>query len=223
LPVPLTPQLARTYRASRLTISDYPLLIGEGEAGRGEPISTIAVPLVLAVYNWPVGTGRYYTLSKFVESFRAPGIDALRRRSGDPIWVTLNPDDTVPGWLRFEPAEQRLNGRSALAGITTNVPSLHPRANRFQTQPEPNGSVGEDALFKKFLRWINSEEGAASGADSLHRDFNSFLRTNASKAKLTSAERELLFERFLRWQNSEAERKAQLFEAGRPTQSRAAH
>jgi TRAP-type uncharacterized transport system substrate-binding protein len=49
LPVPFTQEVSRAYVPARLAPADYPLLIGGGEAGRGDPIATVAVPIVLAV------------------------------------------------------------------------------------------------------------------------------------------------------------------------------
>src|SRR6516164_2056075 len=49
LPVPYTEEVSRTYLPAHLAAADYPLLIGGGEAGRGVPVATVAVPIVLAV------------------------------------------------------------------------------------------------------------------------------------------------------------------------------
>src|SRR3954447_3953310 len=52
------------YLPATLTAKDYPNLIAEGET-----VDTIAVPAVLAAYNWAPNTERYRNLSQFVEAF----------------------------------------------------------------------------------------------------------------------------------------------------------
>src|SRR5207253_768287 len=52
------------YLPATLTAKDYPNLIAEGET-----VDTIAVPAVLAAYNWAPNTERYRKLSQFVEAF----------------------------------------------------------------------------------------------------------------------------------------------------------
>src|SRR6478609_1247871 len=47
-----------------LEAADYPNLIRTGET-----VSTIAVPAVLAVFNWPKTSDRYRRVSRFVEAY----------------------------------------------------------------------------------------------------------------------------------------------------------
>jgi NMT1-like family len=87
LPMTLTPALSHTYLPAQFTIQDYPLLIGAGEAGTGSPIPTIAVPMLLAVYNWPPSTAIHRNLSRFAIAFSSSAPTA--------------PD--VVDWVRFVP------------------------------------------------------------------------------------------------------------------------
>src|SRR3974390_1099675 len=52
------------YLPASFTAKDYPNLIAPGET-----VDTIAVPAVLAAYNWNPGNDRYRKLSQFVEAF----------------------------------------------------------------------------------------------------------------------------------------------------------
>jgi TRAP transporter TAXI family solute receptor len=52
------------YLPATLTSKDYPNLIAEGDK-----VDTIAVPAVLAAYNWAPNTDRYRKLSLFVDAF----------------------------------------------------------------------------------------------------------------------------------------------------------
>src|ERR1700760_2626372 len=58
--------LQADYLPATLTSKDYPNLIAEGEK-----VDTIAVPAVLAAYNWTPGSDRYRKLSQFVDAFFA--------------------------------------------------------------------------------------------------------------------------------------------------------
>src|ERR1700760_4897422 len=58
--------LQADYLPATLTAKDYPNLIAEGES-----VDTIAVPAVLAAYNWTPGSDRYRKLSQFVDAFFA--------------------------------------------------------------------------------------------------------------------------------------------------------
>jgi len=49
LAIPFTQEISRIYLPAVLAPADYPMLIRGGEAGRGTPIATVAVPIVLAV------------------------------------------------------------------------------------------------------------------------------------------------------------------------------
>src|SRR4029453_15989422 len=52
------------YALGKLTSEDSPALIPKGET-----ITTIAAPDILAVYNWPKGTDRYQRVERFIVSF----------------------------------------------------------------------------------------------------------------------------------------------------------
>jgi uncharacterized protein len=96
LPVSFTQEVSRTYLPARLAPADYPLLIGGGEAGRGDPIATVAVPIVLAVNTRALETERNRDISQLM--------DAASARAGPDLAME------VPGWRRFVPTERRLPG-----------------------------------------------------------------------------------------------------------------
>src|ERR1700724_1280641 len=56
--------LQADYLPATLSSKDYPNLIADGEK-----VDTIAVPAVLAAYNWAPNTDRYRKLSQFVDAF----------------------------------------------------------------------------------------------------------------------------------------------------------
>jgi hypothetical protein len=64
LSIPPNDKLLASYTPASLGTDDYPDLIDPGQ-----PVSTVAVGNVLAVYNWPAGTERYRKVARFVHAF----------------------------------------------------------------------------------------------------------------------------------------------------------
>src|SRR5215475_6697527 len=63
VPIPFSKTFADYYTIGEFTSKDYPGLVPEGTS-----VDTIAVPAVLAVFNWPKGHDRYRRVSRMVES-----------------------------------------------------------------------------------------------------------------------------------------------------------
>src|SRR5262245_62091223 len=64
LPVPYTEALEQDYLPAKLSSDDYPNLIAKGAS-----IDTVAIPSVLAVYNWQRDTDRYRRVAQFIDAF----------------------------------------------------------------------------------------------------------------------------------------------------------
>src|SRR3984893_3143422 len=62
LPVEYGPKFADYYLPSHLDPTDYPNLVAKGER-----VATIAVPTILAAFNWRPGSDRYRRLARFVD------------------------------------------------------------------------------------------------------------------------------------------------------------
>ena len=132
--------LQTDYLPATLTSKDYPNLIPEG--GR---VDTIAVPAVLAAYNWAPNTDRYRKLSQFVDAFftKFPEIQKPPRH---PRWKNVNLAATMEGWTRFQPAQEWLDRLAAGSRqFRTTTGSTAPTAG---ANPKMN-----EALFKEFLEW----------------------------------------------------------------------
>lgn len=150
LPVPLAPELIDTYLPSRLTREDYPQLVDD-DAG----IDTVAVGAVMATYNWPADTERYRRVKRFVDGFFAQ-FDTLLQPPRHPKWREVNLAAQVPGWQRFEAAEQWL--RTAAAAPSADD-RLRQQFRAFVDQHAkaaggaPLTRQRQDELFDQFLRW----------------------------------------------------------------------
>ncbi len=151
VPIPFSQKFADYYTIGELTKQDYPTLVGDGER-----VDTIAVPAVLAVFNWPKGTDRYERVRHFVEALFTHW-DKFRQPPRHPKWRDVNLAATVPGWTRWSVATEMLakfNQQPAAAAIP-NPPAA---PQDFAAFLAANGGANlnaqqRDALFRQFVEW----------------------------------------------------------------------
>ena len=104
LSVPFVPSLEEYYLPAELDAGDYPALIPEGRK-----IQTIAVPSVLAVFNWPQEHERSKRVARFVD-YLFDRFPKLQNEPGyHPKWKDLNLAASVPGWKRYAPMQDKLS------------------------------------------------------------------------------------------------------------------
>jgi hypothetical protein len=103
LPVEYGSKFEDYYLPSYLDSTDYPNLVAKSER-----IATIAVPTILAAYNWRPGSDRYRRVARFVEELYS-GVDKLKTPGFDPKWKDVNLSTTVPGLERFPAAQEWLD------------------------------------------------------------------------------------------------------------------
>ncbi|MFM9942528.1 MAG: TAXI family TRAP transporter solute-binding subunit [Hyphomicrobiaceae bacterium] len=122
LTVPATDKLLEYYFPTYLEAADYPGLIPAGQR-----VETLAVPTVLAAFNWPKDTDRYRRQQRFVDYLvkRLPNLQS--RPGNDPKWKDINLAATVPGWQRLPLMQQRLDAMAAAA--KTSPPPAEKRAD----------------------------------------------------------------------------------------------
>ncbi len=147
VPVPFTKALADIYVLGEFTNADYPNLIPPGQR-----IDTIAVPSVLAVYNWPKNSERFRRLERFVQ-YLFNRWDKLTQPPFHPRWRDVNLAATVPGWNRFSASDDLLR-RQAQAG-TDQPPSFQDFQTYLsqQVRNAPRDDAERDALFRQFIIW----------------------------------------------------------------------
>jgi TRAP-type uncharacterized transport system substrate-binding protein len=156
VPIPFSKTFADYYAPGQFTNADYPNLVGPGER-----VDTLAVPTVLAVYNWPKGSERYRKVERFITRVFEKW-DKLLNPPFHPKWHDINLAATVPGWKRFGPAEEQLSKL-----VDDNAPSQQQLSQEFNSflvgrvDARPPGTQAErDALFREFLRWRERGGGA---------------------------------------------------------------
>ena len=88
--IPFTKKFEDLYTLGEFTKQDYPnLLLGQ------DRIDTLAVPAVLAVFNWPKNTDRYNRVERFIE-YLFSRWDTLQHPPYHPKWRDVNLAATVP-------------------------------------------------------------------------------------------------------------------------------
>ncbi len=102
VPIPFSKTFADYYALGELTSKDYPTLVPEGQS-----VDTLAVPAVLAVFNWSKGNDRYRRVERFVENLFSKW-DQFREPPRHPKWRDVNLAATVPGWTRWSVADEML-------------------------------------------------------------------------------------------------------------------
>lgn len=152
LPVEYTDKL-EYYLPAYLEHKDYPAIIPDGQR-----ITTIAVPAVLAVYDWPRDTDRYRRVSRLVD-YIFDRIGKLQKDPGyHPKWKDVSLAGTVPGWTRFKPMQDKLD---QLAGGAPIGPAQHKKAVKIDralarsqaARAAPDDPKEQERLFQQFLEW----------------------------------------------------------------------
>jgi hypothetical protein len=135
------------YLPSTLTASDYPQLIAQG----GD-VRTIAIPTILAAFNWPKGSDRYKRVARLTD-YLFSRLDKLQGPGFHPKWKDVTLNAKVPGLDRF-PAAQEWLDRTAASRVVAASSGIVGNAG-----PAPPGTSGvpatleEQRLYQEFLDW----------------------------------------------------------------------
>jgi TRAP-type uncharacterized transport system substrate-binding protein len=143
--IPFSETFTDHYTLGEFTSQEYPTLVPQG--GK---IDTIAVPAVLAVFNWPKNTDRYRRVQRFTEALFTKW-DKFTEPHRHPKWRDVNLAATVPGWTRWSVAEEMLSRMQK-----------DPRIAEVQQKDVRAGEEGpalnltqeqREALYYEFLQW----------------------------------------------------------------------
>jgi TRAP transporter TAXI family solute receptor len=140
------------YLPASLSAKDYPNLIGDQEH-----VDTIAVPAVLAAYNWAPNTERYRKLALFVDAFFTK-FPAFQNPPFHPKWKEVSLSAPLAGWNRLPSAQQWLDRH----GIE---PVARDKFETFLKQSPAAADLKSDAdrqaLFKQFQNWEAEQNAKA--------------------------------------------------------------
>jgi len=143
------------YLPASLSAKDYPNLISDQE----QTVDTIAVPAVLAAYNWAPKTDRYRKVALFVDNFFTK-FPAFQNPPFHPKWKEVSLSAPLSGWQRFPAAQEWLDSHGV-------APVTRVRFEEFLKQNAAAGKLPADAdketLFKQFQAW-QAEQNARAQA-----------------------------------------------------------
>src|SRR5262245_51243900 len=152
VPIPFSKTFADYYALGELSHKEYPTLVPEGH-----PVDTIAVPAVLASFNWAKGTDRYRRVERFTDSLFNKW-EKFLEPPRHPKWRDVNLAATVPGWTRSSVAEEMLKRMRAKGGdaqVATAEFSafLKNKGGAAATLTDEQ----REALFREFLQWRDKQ------------------------------------------------------------------
>ena len=143
------------YLPATLTSKDYPNLIAEGDS-----VDTIAVPALLAAYNWAPNTDRYRKLTNFVDAFFTK-FPQFQHPPFHPKWKEVSLSAPLQGWTRLPYAQQWLDTH----GIE---PVSRGKFDEFLKQSSAAGKTTSEAdkeqLFRQFKAWEAEQNNARAQA-----------------------------------------------------------
>jgi TRAP-type uncharacterized transport system substrate-binding protein len=144
VPVPFSERFSDQYALGEFTSDEYPTLVPEGQK-----TDTIAVPAVLAVFNWPKNTDRYRRVQRFAEALFTKW-DKFLEPHRHPKWRDVNLAATVPGWTRWSVADH----------MVRRMRQSDPRVAEFLSflkhqSPAVMNLTSEqrESLYHAFLKW----------------------------------------------------------------------
>jgi TRAP-type uncharacterized transport system substrate-binding protein len=151
LPVPYSKQLHQDLFPAIITHEDYPGVIPQGQS-----IETVAYGSMIVAYNWPKGSERHRRIALFVDRFFS-NFAEFKKPPRHPKWREVNLAAEVPGWKRFDAAEEWLRNRREQQQAAA---SERNRFNRFLASGSgPGAKLNElspadrERLFQDFLKW----------------------------------------------------------------------
>jgi TRAP transporter TAXI family solute receptor len=153
VPIPFSKSFTDHYTLGEFTGQEYPTLVPQQEK-----IDTIAVPAVLAVFNWPKNTDRYRRVQRFTEALFT-NWDKFMEPQRHPKWRDVNLAATVPGWTRWSVAEEMLS-RMQKDPRVAEFQQKDSRVAEFWSFVKHQGPADmnltqeqREALYHEFLQW----------------------------------------------------------------------
>jgi TRAP transporter TAXI family solute receptor len=149
VPIEYSAPLQGDYLPSVLKAEDYPSLIPPGER-----VDTVAVPAILAAYNWPANTDRYRKVEHFVQVF-FDKFKAFQQPPFHPKWKEVVLGAPLKGWERFRPAQAWLDQHSGPTSSDMRSKFDEFLASRAMPANERSALTPEQSenLFQQFLTW----------------------------------------------------------------------
>ena len=155
VPIPYSEPLQSDYLPSVLKAEDYPSLIPPG--GR---VDTVAVPAILAAYNWSPKSERYAKVDHFVKIF-FDRLKSLQQPPFHPKWKEVVLAAPLKGWTRFPAAQEWLDRSATVAADPRQRFEQFMGAQARDIGKQDTPAAEDDAtLYQQFLKWKEGQPGA---------------------------------------------------------------
>ena len=153
IPVPYSTQFHEDYFPASISHDDYPNLIPKGQS-----IDTIAYGSMIVAYNWPKGSDRYRRIAQFVDTFFAK-FNEFQKPPRHPKWREVNLAAQVPGWRRFDAAEEWLQRNRAQQQQAVGSQQDFDRfvAGRPVASAAQLTAADRQRLFQEFVKWNQAQ------------------------------------------------------------------
>ncbi len=106
--IPQDDALLQFYRKAELTAEEFPELAGDTGS-----VPTLAVPVILAAYNWPADNNTRYRKSERFITALVDSIDGLKEGDTAERWQDVDLDREVPGTTRLGLVDSVLRQRES--------------------------------------------------------------------------------------------------------------
>jgi TRAP-type uncharacterized transport system substrate-binding protein len=159
IPVPYNSKLSDLYLPSDLTPQDYPNLVPAGTK-----VETVAVPTVLAAYDWPQDNDRHRRMVRFID-YLFERLPQLQQTAGNHAkWKELSLAGQVPGWKRYPPMQKRLEAAQAAltsssistggggsSGVVPDINMARQVARGMSSDPKE-----QERIVREFMEWAKT-------------------------------------------------------------------
>jgi hypothetical protein len=152
--VPYSTQFHEDYYPASVSHDDYPNLIPKGQS-----IDTIAYGSMIVAYNWPKGSDRHRRIAQFVDTFFAK-FNEFQKPPRHPKWREVNLAAQVPGWRRFDAAEEWLQRNHTQQQAAVGSQQDFDRfmsARTAQANVTQMTAADRERLFHEFVKWNQSK------------------------------------------------------------------
>jgi TRAP-type uncharacterized transport system substrate-binding protein len=139
------------YVPAVLTSDDYPNFLKPGEK-----VETLGVQTVLAVYNWPRDHDRFRRVQRFIEHY-FQRFEGLHKPPYHPKWKSVNLAANVPGWTRYQVADEMLKQMAAAKAPPPQQPGQTSPPGSQQAARSGASAAEQERLFQQFLEWSRKQ------------------------------------------------------------------
>jgi uncharacterized protein len=153
IPVPEFGRILEAYSPALLKNDHFPALIPAEK-----PVATVAGAMLLVVYNWPASTERYQRTANFVNALFS-NVEKFKGPGRHPKWKEINLAANVPGWTRFQPAQEWLERwTQSEKTASTEVRVAFDQFLKTRGGARSISADQREALFGQFMEWWSTKQ-----------------------------------------------------------------